>query len=436
MIWVWAGALILGLAGGWWLRGLIGTRRDVAGLAAAQERVRNLEDRVAALTKESDAVRTETQRERDQRIALETRLAERERALTEERKVLDDAKHELTNTFKALSGEVLQQQTDAFLKNAGHALHENVRPLTEKLGEYQLGVKALESARSAAHGELKSQVEALLKAEQTLSRQTDRLTMALRVPQVRGRWGELTLQRVVELAGLSEHCDFTEQASIETEEGRQRPDVIVHLPGGQHVVVDAKTPLDAYMSALERPEDEQEPALREHAKHLRSHMLRLASKAYWSQFQKAPEFVVMFVPGESFFGAALRHDRTLLEEGVANRVVLATPVTLIALLRAIAYGWRQEQFTKSAQIVADLGKELYRRMATYLEHVDRMRRGLKQSVEAFNDMTGSLETRVLPSLRKFPELGVTGEDELQRTEPIEMLPRETTAKEHASTEAD
>ncbi len=260
---------------------------------------------------------------------------------------------------------------------------------------------------------------------QDLRQETSRLTQALRRPEVRGRWGELTLRRVVELAGMSEHCDFAEQVTVDSEGGHQRPDLIVHLPGERELVVDAKVALDAFLDALEATsEEERNDALRRHAAQVRAHMAALARKSYWEQFPKAPEYVVMFIPGESFFAAAADVDRGLIEDALNKRVILTTPVTLIALIRAVAYGWRQEQVAENARQISDLGRELYERLVTWAEHLAKLGKGLNRAVHAYNDAVASLNSRVLVSARRFQELGAAGADkQLPRPEPVDALAR-------------
>ncbi|MBI4355228.1 MAG: DNA recombination protein RmuC [Candidatus Omnitrophica bacterium] len=441
---------IIGSLGAWYLAGLHLQRKFLVERSDAQARVAVADSTIAALHSQNQELNSKLESnqqrlddERQARVSAETRLAEAMKSMEEQRRILAEAEQKLINTFKALSDDALKSNNQAFLHLAKQSLETIVteakgdlgqrqqaisglvKPLEDVLKRYEQQVTGLEKDRQNAYTELRVQISSLAETEQRLQKETENLISALRLPQVRGRWGEITLKRVVELSGMSEHCDFVEQPSIESEEGRLRPDLVVHLPANRQVVVDAKTPLDAYLDAIEAPDEEKrDSALRRHAEQLRTHMIKLSSKNYWSQFPEAPEFVVLFIPGESFFSAALKFDRTLIEDGIANRVVLATPTTLIALLRAVAYGWRQEQIAKNAQEIAELGRQIYKRFQAFLDHVNKTRTDLEQSVFSFNRMIGSLEGRILPGLRKFRELGATGGDEIPIIEPIEQTPRE------------
>ena len=311
----------------------------------------------------------------------------------------------------------------ADLEKRQQAVEHMVEPIAESLGEIGSRLEQLEVSRREAYAGLSQQVRSLYESQELLRDQTGNLVTALRNPQARGRWGEMQLRRVVEMAGMLPHCDFEEQSTVTTEDGRIRPDVVVHLPGSKTVVVDAKVALDAYLAAVEESDDVQCKAkLVQHARQVRNHVDKLAAKSYWTQFSEAPDFVVLFVPGDSLLGAALEHDPGLMEHAVANKVLLATPVTLIALLRAVAYGWQQEALADNARQIADVGREMQDRVLTFVKHFGRVGRGLDRAVEAYNDAAGSLEHRVLVQTRRFTELGVN-ETELPTPAPIDKRAR-------------
>jgi DNA recombination protein RmuC len=303
-----------------------------------------------------------------------------------------------------------------------------VEPLRAALERTEAQVQSLERERRDAFASLRTQIESLAGGQALLSRETRNLVNALRRPEVRGRWGELTLRRLVELAGLSEHCDFSEQLQVVAAEGPLRPDLVVHMPDARDLVIDAKTPLDAYLLALEAPnEEERLTALRRHAQQVEARVRELASKAYWAQFEKSPEFAVLFLPGDQFLSAALAERPELLENALAQSVIIATPSTLIALLKAVAYGWRQSAVAQNAAQIRDLGQELYRRLGTFNAHLGRMGQRLSSAVEAYNSAVGSLERQVMPQARRFHDLGVTGDAPAPALEPIGQLVRSTGA---------
>jgi DNA recombination protein RmuC len=311
----------------------------------------------------------------------------------------------------------------ADLEKRQQAVEHMVEPIAESLGEIGSRLEQLEVSRREAYAGLSQQVRSLYESQELLRDQTGNLVTALRNPQARGRWGEMQLRRVVEMAGMLPHCDFEEQSTVTTDDGRIRPDVIVHLPGSKTVVVDAKVALDAYLAAVEESDDVQCKAkLVQHARQVRTHVDKLAAKSYWTQFSEAPDFVVLFVPGDSLLGAALEHDPGLMEHAVANKVLLATPVTLIALLRAVAYGWQQEALADNARQIADVGREMQDRVLTFVKHFGRVGRSLDRAVEAYNDAAGSLEHRVLVQTRRFTELGVN-ETEIPAPAPIDKRAR-------------
>ena len=358
-----------------------------------------------------------------------------------------DLQH-LREAFQALAGDALSQNNRAFLdlaraslgeltKDASHDLETRqeaidalVKPIGDSLARVDARLHEIEKERHGHYSELVTQLKSVSAAHERLHAETANLVKALRAPSVRGRWGEIQLKRVVEMAGMLEHCDFTEQETLTVEGGRLRPDLIVRLPGGKRVVVDAKAPLQAYLDALEANDDAtREARMKDHARQVREHMASLGSKSYWEQFDASPEFVVMFLPGETFFGAALQYDPGLIEYGVDQGVIAASPTTLIALLRAVAYGWRQEKIAESARAISDLGRALYERIGRLAEHFTRLGKRLDGAVDAYNDAVGSLESRVLVSARRFAEMGAGTSDPVPELEGIERAVRETRAPE-------
>ncbi|HUD17337.1 MAG TPA: DNA recombination protein RmuC [Acidimicrobiales bacterium] len=350
----------------------------------------------------------------------------------------------LVGAFAEVSGEALQRNAEQFLTLADarlkeaqeaargdltqrqQAISQLLTPLQETLARYETGLRQLELDRRGAYDGLTEQVKALNISQERLQKETGSLVTALRAPQTRGRWGEMQLRRVVEMAGMVEHCDFEVQVSTESADGRLRPDLVVRLPGGAQVVVDAKVPLDAFLRAAESDdEDQRKVHLVAHARQLRTHVDQLAKKEYWNQFDPSPELVVAFVPGDPLLAAAFEQDPDLMEHAVSNRVLLTTPTTLIALLRTFALGWQQEQLAENARAVQRLGAQLYERLRVLGGHLSKLHRGLTTTVEAFNDTVGSLESRVLVTARRFPELGVVGPGakELDEALPVMATPR-------------
>ena len=357
-------------------------------------------------------------------------------------KLLEQSETRLRAAFDSLAGETLRTNSELFLRLSREALGRDqvvaegalkerelaiahlVEPLRVALERTEAQVQALERERRDAFTTLRTQIETLAGGQAQLQRETRNLVTALRRPEVRGRWGELTLRRLVELAGLSEHCDFTEQLQVVGEEGALRPDLVVHMPDARDLVIDAKTPLDAYLASLEAPTDEErQQALKRHAQQVETRVRELASKSYWTQFERSPEFAVLFLPGDQFLSAALAERPELLETALGQSVIIATPSTLIALLKAVAYGWRQSAVAHNAALIRDLGQELYRRLGTFNGHLGRMGQRLGSAVEAYNAAVGSLERQVLPQARRFSELGVTADAPLAQLEPIGQLVR-------------
>ena len=421
-------------------------------LSAAQEknsRIPELELNVASTAQEARGFRDQHARATTRIATLETQLDQERKAATEKLAVLDEAQTRLSDAFKALSAEALRHNNTSFLELAKSTLEKTqegakgdlerrqeaidalVRPMRESLEKVDAKIHELEKARSGAYEALTTQVRSLADTQNYLRSETSNLVRALRSPIVRGRWGEIQLRRVVELAGMTQHCDFVEQMTVHTEDGRLRPDVIVRLPAGRTIVVDAKASLSAYLEALEAPDDEARLArMQQHAAQVRGHVEKLARKGYWEQFKDAPEFVVLFLPGEVFFSAALEHDPMLIEAGVEKNVMLATPTTLIPLLRAVYYGWKEERLAVNARDVSQLGSELYKRFADLSGHFARLGKSLNSSVEAYNRAAGNIETRVLVTARKFKDLGAAPMGmEIEALPQVEQIAREIQAPE-------
>jgi DNA recombination protein RmuC len=417
-------------------RAVLGTR--IASLETLEKELgRQLTERqleIADLRAAADSERTE-------RARAEERWQAERRNLEEQRRFVEEARTGLGETFKALSADALNQTSailferaretvDAQLGRREQSLRSLLDPLQEALKRAEAQVRQLESAREHAYGSLEERLRALSEQSQTLTRETHSLASALRASQARGRWGEIALRRVVELAGMTEHCDFVEQVTADGEGGRVRPDMVVRLPAGREIVLDSKVPLSAYLDAIDAatPEERQQGFSR-HAAQLRQHMQQLAGKAYWKQFAQSPDLVIMFIPGESFVAAAVEADPNLLTDAMEKRVIVATPVTLFALLAAIAYGWQQQRVARSAEEIRKLGQDLYDRLAMLGGHVNGVGAALGRAVEAYNDAVGSLERRVLPAARRFRDLGVGTRDEIPTLEPIDHDPRRLTASE-------
>jgi len=413
-------------------------------LAARDGRIVELESRLNTELGQTTAAQADLALLRQESVTLETRLVEERKAAAEKLAILNEAQAKLSDAFKALSAEALKSNNAAFLNLANEtlqkfqegarndlekrqtAIDQMVKPVRETLQKFEVKIGDIEKVRSEAYVGLTQQVRGLAEAQVTLQREASNLVKALGSPRVRGRWGELQLRRVIELAGMLEHCDFIEQAHVATDAGALRPDVVVQLPGGKSLVIDAKTPMEAYLQALEAPtETERRAKLAEHARNIREHMKLLGLKSYWKQFQPAPEFVVLFVPGESFFSAALEFEPDLIDRQIdENHVIPASPTTLIALLRAAAYGWRQESLAANAQKISELGRILYDRVLTMTEHFGRVGSSLKGAVENYNKAVGSFETRVLVSARELRKLKVTDAvEDIESPNQVEVIPR-------------
>ena len=447
-----AGVLVGGLFGalivGSWIASRVRTQLQAQVLATseraqrAESRAEELHRQVQQYSLDLDRLRQDLSEATQARAVAESRAAEAAIHLNEQKTLLGQARQELAETFQALSGEALKQNNEAFLDLARssfatlqaeakgdlaqrqQAIDSLVKPLQDSLHRYDDQLRQLEQSRQAAYGGLDQHLKLLAESQQKLQSETGNLVKALRAPAIRGQWGEITLKRVAELAGMVAHCDFYEQESITVDGGRLRPDMVVQLPGGRQIIVDAKTVLAGYLDAHEASTEEQRlEGMHRHAAQVRSRMDELSLKAYWNQFAQTPEFVVLFLPGEQFLGAALEHDPRLIEDGFLRSVVLATPTTLMALLRAVGYGWRQEQLTEHAEEAGRLGKDLYERMAVLTEHLNDVGQALGKSVLSYNKAIGSLETRILPAARRFKDLGVSSEKEIPTLDPVELVSR-------------
>jgi DNA recombination protein RmuC len=426
-VWLWVGARL---------------RESENRAAAAEATAAGWREQQDKVQQEVGGLRARLEAEQQTRAAAEASLQAERKNLDEQRALLQDAEAKLSDTFKALSHDVLGKQSASFLQLAAQsfdklraesegdlvarqeAISGLVQPLRDVLQKYEQEVKQIEAQRQEAYGSLRQHLLLLGETQSQLQRETANLVTALRKPQVRGRWGEITLRRLAELAGMVNRCDFYEQPTVSSEERLMRPDMVVHIPGGREIIVDSKVALDAYLDAIEASSEEvKQQHLARHAAQVRRHMEQLGSKAYWDHLPKAPEFVVLFLPGDPFLGAAVERDPTLIEDGMAQRVVIATPNTLIALLLAVYHGWRQEEITKNAQAISELGKQVYKRISILWEHLDSLRGAIDKAVEAWNRVVGSLEHQVLPSVRRFRDLKATTAEEIAQLEEVDRTTR-------------
>ncbi|MFA6470751.1 MAG: DNA recombination protein RmuC [Candidatus Latescibacterota bacterium] len=409
----------------------------------------NLQKRLADQEAQCAVITQELASERERRIIAERDLFSERELGVQKLALLEEAKKNLEDAFKALSSEALRNNNQQFLDLAKtvmekfqseangdlekkeKAVENLVKPLADNLTKYEIHVREMEEKRGQAYGMLTEQVRALLEGQKELKTETGKLADAFRRPEIRGRWGEIQLRNTVEMAGMLEYCDFLEQPSSTSETGIQRPDLVVRLPGGRNIAVDAKTPINAYIDSLSfSDEKSREEKLAVFARNVKDQIHNLGRKEYWKQFKDSPDMVVLFLPGEVFYTAALRLDPSLIEEGIANRVILASPTTLIVLLRVVAMGWREERLAENARKISDLGKELYTRIVTLTEYFASLGGALKRSVECYNQAVGSLESRVLVSARKFSDLGSGSEKSIEDLESLEIQTRSLNIPEY------
>lgn len=418
-------------------------------LSGRDEKISGLEKNITELVEKNNQVSTENTDLKTELGEINATMKAEKKANEEKLKLIDKAEKALSDTFNSLSSEALKSNNKAFLELANEslnkfqelskndlkkrqtAINDLVKPIRESLKDIDKQVQGIEKTREGAYQSLLDQVKSMSISQKDLQEETTNLVQALRAPVVRGRWGEIQLKNVVEMAGMLNRCDFFEQESVSSDSGRLRPDMIINLPGGRTIVVDAKTPLSAYLDSVDESDDEKRLIeLKKHAKQVKGHIKTLSKKNYWDQFKETPEFVIMFIPGESFYSAALQQDPTLIEIAVEQKVVIATPTTLITLLRTVNYGWRQDSLSKNATIISELGKDLYSRISTLGEHMSNLGKGLTRSVDHYNKAVSTLESRVLVSARKFIDLDAApSNSEINPVTQIEKVTRSLSADE-------
>lgn len=437
----WLVAALAFFAGGV-LAWIVASARAGAAASHTEARVAAAEARETEVRGQMDRAREEARALADRlseaeraRVSAETRSVEIEKNLTEQKALLEDAKTKLSDTFRSLAAEALAGSNRDFLllaedkfktlrQDAAGSIQALVTPLGETLATYQRETRELQERQGREISTVGERLRSVAETEAGLRAETAKLVNALQSHRVRGRWGEITLRRTAELAGMSAYCDFAEQERGEGEDSRLRPDMTVKLPAGRSIVIDSKAPLDGFLDAMDAlSEQEREAALQRYAGQVRAHVLQLASKEYWAQFPSAPEFVVLFIPNDSFLGAAAERDRGLIESALSKGIVFATPTTLFALLFAIERGWRQDQISKNAEKISELGQELYDRMATLADHLIKVGGSLNRAVESYNAAVGTLEGRILPKARQFKELGAGGKKEIEELQSIDQVVR-------------
>jgi DNA recombination protein RmuC len=441
--------LLVGLLAGWLGRDARSRSREMesqSNLAALRQEAGSLSQSLNAERTASAELRQQLSTAQTQQAVLASQLESTRQNLDEQRRLLEEAQVKLRDAFSALSADALAKNNQAFLqlarenfailsKEASGSLDQRnaqmdaqIKPLREMLGQYQQRLGDIEKSRTESYSMLREQLGTLAETQRTLNVQTNQLVTALSRPSTRGQWGEITLRRLVELSGMTRRCDFVEQTSLNGEEGKLRPDMIVNMPGNRHVIIDSKAPLEAFLDAAAAADDDtRRTCLQRHAQQVRTRCRELSLKSYWSQFANTPEFVVMFLPGEAFLYAAVEVDGSLLEDALNNQIIIATPTTLIALLKAIEFGWRQEEITQNADQIRELGSQLYDRIATLADHFDKLGRSIDGTVDAYNKFVGSMQSRVLATARKMNELGPGGQKQLADPSPVEARPRELSA---------